>query len=228
VEPNVPFWAQFLKMAKFTVSVLEGLTIPGVDPKKEKSYWSSEANQVAIRAFTPFVGVLENLLQIAQKQAANEPLASEDVSFLKNVIEETHGSGATKYMGWYPSLFYPERESAGKWDPLIADVHTDAPDDIVGDAGCVLHEAVGNVHTMLVAFDRGNDVVCYAGPVSSHYEFLCPINERKSDAEWREILRKQPPPHPKWTESFLVPGVNPAAAKYVHSDERSANNYFSD
>jgi hypothetical protein len=31
---------------------------------------------------------------------------------------------------------------------VVADVHTDAPDDTVGDPGCVLHEGVGNVHIL--------------------------------------------------------------------------------
>jgi len=143
-----------------------------------------------------------------------------EVRFLKNVIEESHGSGSTRYLGWYPTLFYGSREDSGKWDPLIADVHTDTPDQIAGDPGCVLHQAVGNVHTMLVAVDRGDSVMCYGGPVLSHYEFTCPINERKNDAEWRDILRSTAPPHPRWTQSFLVPGTNAQAAAYKHHDEK--------
>jgi hypothetical protein len=89
---------------------------------------------------------------------------------------------------------------------------------------------------MLVTFNRGKDVACYAGPVMSHYEFTTPyvpcifmfsklnnylfrINERKSDAQWREMLRKEQVLHPRWTRSFLVPGTNPNAAKYRHEDE---------
>jgi len=116
-----------------------------------------------------------------------------DVRFLKNVIEESHGSGASKFLGWYPSLFYKSREDSGKWDHLVADVFTDVPDDVAGDPGCVLHEAVGNINSMLVTIDCGASVICYAGPVLSHYEFTCPINVKATLMGERFCARVHPP-----------------------------------
>jgi hypothetical protein len=48
----------------------------------------------------------------------------------------------------------------------------------------------------------------YAGPVLSHYEFELPDSTRRTDAEWREIIKAhQEPQPPPWTKSFLVPGI---------------------
>jgi len=232
VEPNPAFWSQFLEMAKYTLRLLQNLKTPK-DLKEDKNNSWKWTHQSMIHVFQNFEQVLKKLVSISEKQAANKPLITpqtyesirsgvENISedtFLKSVMEESHGSGSSRYDGWYPSLFFPSRNFSGKWDPVIADVHTDLPDEMAGDPGCVLHEGVGNVHTMLVAFKREDSVICYAGPVMSHYEFTCEINERKNDAEWREMLRTQPPPHPEWTRSFLAPCTNPAASGYKHETE---------
>ena len=68
--------------------------------------------------------------------------------------------------------------------------------------------ALGNVHLMMIAVDNGDDRMVYAGPVLSHYEF----ETRKSDSEWKEDIRNgNLPPHPEWTEGYLVPGENTGA-----------------
>src|SRR5690348_2198867 len=90
------------------------------------------------------------------------------------------------------------------------------------DPGCVVHQAVGNVHTMLVAVDdgTGKDAICYSGPVFSHYEFTLKGVDRKSDSEWRKDLREhKQPQHPPWTSRFLVPGRNEQTEKFVHKDD---------
>ncbi|MEO8425932.1 MAG: DUF3160 domain-containing protein [Verrucomicrobiota bacterium] len=111
-----------------------------------------------------------------------------------------------------------------KWDAIVADVHTDLPDEL--DPGSVLHEGVGNVHMLVLAVDHGNEKVMYAGPVLSHYEFeLVGPPKRMSDTDWKEGWNKagfydrtlwpeedEPtrdwsalPQHPEWTRSYLVP-----------------------
>ena len=117
------------------------------------------------------------------------------------------GSGFAGYTGWYPSLFYPGERDCEKWDAIVADVHTDPPDDLHGDPGCVLHEGVGNVDLLLIAVDNGKDRMVYAGPVLSHYEFEMTGIARKSDSEWRaDLAAGRRPPRPELTQQHLVPG----------------------
>src|SRR5205807_1770630 len=99
------------------------------------------------------------------------------------------------------------REDGDRWDALVADVHTDVPDPLVKDPGCVLHQAVGNVNLLLIAVDSGKDRMVYAGPVLSHYEFEMSGVERRSDSEWqRDVREGRLPPQPAWTRTYLVPG----------------------
>src|SRR5262249_46108365 len=125
----------------------------------------------------------------------------------------------TQYNGWYPKLFYKGVEDSGKWDALVADVHTDVPAEVLGDPGCVLTQGVGCVDLLLVAIDNGKDRMVYAGPLLSHYEFEMPGVTRKSDSEWKkELGASKAPPRPEWTRSYLVPGVNPRLKDYPVKD----------
>jgi hypothetical protein len=137
-------------------------------------------------------------------------------TFVKKLVEmQFRGSGGPQYTGWYFGMFYKDVKDADKWDPLVADVHTDVPDPIYGDPGCVVTQGVGNVDLLLVTVNSGQDLMTYAGPLFSHYEFEMPGVTRKADSEWRkEISDGKLPPRPEWTKSYLVPGVNPEARKY--------------
>jgi hypothetical protein len=153
---------------------------------------------------------------IAEKELAGQPLSKEQEAFLKALVQlDRRGSGFAGYTGWYPSLFYPGTRDCEKWDAIVADVHTDPPDDMHGDPGCVLHEGVGNVDLLVVAVDSGKDRMVYAGPVLSHYEFEVPGVARKSDSEWREDVKAgRLPPRPEWTRGYLVPGGNKDAKAF--------------
>jgi hypothetical protein len=91
------------------------------------------------------------------------------------------------------------------FDALVTDVHTDLPDDLVCDPGAVIHEAVGNIHLLMVAVDNGPDRMVYAGPVFSHYELEAPGVNRMTDEAWKATLTTGVKPvSPDWTRSFLA------------------------
>jgi hypothetical protein len=179
-----------------------------------------QSNYVAF--FQQFADRMATLRGISEKELNQAPLTTNETAFLKNLIEDSHVhpyAGYPQYSGWYPNLFYSNifnkdefvygrTHGAGKWVALVTDVHTDTPDVWSGDPGCVLHEAVGNVHLLLVAVDNGADRMVYAGPVLSHYEFEMPAGVRKTDTEWKDDVKSgRLPPHPEWTQPFLVPGT---------------------
>jgi hypothetical protein len=106
-------------------------------------------------------------------------------------------------------------DDAHKWVALVTDVHTDPPDQLAGDPGCVLHQAVGNVDLLLIAIDNGKDHMVYAGPVFSHYEFETPNAVRRTNGEWHETMRSaKQGARPDWTRSFVVPGAQPDQRNY--------------
>jgi hypothetical protein len=164
-----------------------------------------------------FAATMSVVQGIAAKELARQPLTPSEVTFLQNLIaDQVIYGGVRDFSGWYPTLFYanvhqvfPYQNGGGpdKWDALVTDVHTDTFDLIRGDPGGVLHQAVGNVHLLMIAVDCGpGDVAVYAGPVLSHYEFELGPDVRMTDSEWQASFWPRPlPPQPEWTREYLVP-----------------------
>jgi hypothetical protein len=202
VEPVPHFWARFERMARGAAGLIE--KAPDFPTRKKQADFCRT-----------FARRLATLREIARKELAREKLTRGEVLFLKGVVEaidpgrpdvKSDGGRPPRYEGWYFDLFYKGREVGDKWDALVADVHTDVPDGLVGDPGCVLHQGVGNVDLLLIAVDSGKDHMVYAGPVLSHYEFEVPGVKRKSDSEWQADLQAgRAPPRPEWTRGYLVP-----------------------
>jgi hypothetical protein len=208
VEPVPEFWGRMEAMAHRGSDLLRNTPFPEAHRHLQDRQWRF------LRSFGAKVGVLKGM---AAKHLARQELSPDERKVLEDFIQwGSGGSGMPPtYTGWYPGLFYGGRMDSGKWDALVADVHTDVPDYTVGDPGCVLHQGVGNVDLLLIAVDSGADRAVYAGPVLSHYEFELPGVGRVTDSEWRKRVNAGDlPPRPEWTRSYLVPGTNPDAHRY--------------
>jgi hypothetical protein len=97
------------------------------------------------------------------------------------------------YSGWYPKLLYDGAPE--KWQPTIADVHTDP------NSQMALEEGVGDANFVIVAVDNKDDRAAYVGPVYSYYEFSS--RQRLTDEAWRaRILKGNMPARPAWTKMF--------------------------
>ncbi|HID57580.1 TPA: DUF3160 domain-containing protein, partial [Candidatus Poribacteria bacterium] len=80
---------------------------------------------------------------------------------------------------------------------LVVDVHTDP------QSGMVLQEAVGYAFQILVLVEVEGEVKIAEGGVFSYYEFIQPIAERLTDAEWQEMLEAGKEPElPSWTQAY--------------------------
>jgi hypothetical protein len=238
VEPIPHFWERFEKMATRAAELIAKTPYPDFLAERQvftgykdrtpqyKIEWDRRPGKdlqtkqaTFLRNFAKQLAILR---EIAHKELAQKELTKEETLFLQEVVQLTrHGSGMARHGGWYPGLYYKGREDSMQWDAIVADVHTDLPDPMNGDPGCVLHQGVGNVDLLVVAVDNGKDRMVYLGPVLSHYEFEMPVVERKSDREWRQALREgKLPPRPEWTQSYLVPGKNEQAKHYYNANDR--------
>jgi hypothetical protein len=214
VEPIPHFWARLQKTASLAADLIEKTPYPDrVDARTGTPLKVMQARQASF--FRTFAEYTARVKLLAEKELAQKEFTADEVKFLEDTVRVDRGSGSVTYNGWYTRLFYKGPEDCGRWDALVADVHTDVPAPILGDPGCVLTQGVGNVDLLLVAVDNGKDRMVYAGPVLSHYEFEMPGMTRKADSEWRnEINAGRLPPRPAWTKSYLVPGENPRAKMY--------------
>jgi hypothetical protein len=199
VEPLPHFWGKVEQMARRAARVL------GEDPAAGADVRTGQA------AFCRrFAAEAATLRAIAEKELAGKALTDPETRHLRTVVEALgekprSDSGEARWEGWYLQLFYAGAHDSDQPDLLVADVHTDVPDLKVGDPGCVLHEATGNVDLLVVAVDSGPDHVVYLGPVFSHFELEVPGVGRLSDSEWERAYLAGKADRPAWTKPYLAP-----------------------
>ncbi|MCP5524865.1 MAG: DUF3160 domain-containing protein [Verrucomicrobiales bacterium] len=241
VEPLPDFYGQLEALATGARTAFSALSmsgtadIPPSDAINFAAYVSLpkfKANMVSFLG--RFATTMATLRGIASKELTQQPLNEEETQFLRDIVQiDTTYYGNLIFDGWYPGLFYRSNEGMDpRWtwamggsesrpvhdadldDRLVADVHTDTPDDICGDPGSVLHEGIGPVYLLLMAVDNGPDRMICAGPVFSHFEFLTPNAVRLTDAEWKGQLNAGLRPlHPTWTQEYLVPENSPTCGQ---------------
>jgi hypothetical protein len=225
IEPRVAFWERMREMALRTKELMATL------PRSGRFVFAP--NEPSDTAFTNTLGSLytnrlqhldnfaarmSTLRDISVKELNRQTLSSNEVFIIRSLIENPFGyRNARTFSGWYPKLFYKNARAlhsgayspSDAYDALVTDVQTDPPDPLMGDPGCILHEAVGAVNLLVVAVNWGaGDATVYAGPVLSHYEFELGPTTRKTDSQWKAELRAgTQPPQPDWTRDYLVPGV---------------------
>ena len=218
VEPIPHFWRRFDDMVGQTLAFFEQSQLATRNDKFAPG--QQRLRDQRLRTLKNFATATAMLRTIAEKQLAQTALNDEETKFLQEIVVRNHLCGAPPIGGWYPQLFSdrssrPGQDDAQKWVALVTDVHTDPPDPIVSDPGCVLHQGVGNVDLVVVAIDNGPDRVVYAGPVFSHYEFQTSADVRLTNGDWQARLREgQAPTRNEWTKVYSVPGMNPEASKY--------------
>ncbi len=162
------------------------------------------------------------LEEISRNELAEECLTEKETDFLRDLVAEDGwlpwgGSELMRtYDGWYPRLFYRKlsepndavfhaNRGADAFDAVVADVHTDVPSGVpCFSPGRVLHEGVGGVNFLLLAFENGESRMVVAGPVLSHYEFTVDGIQRLTDTEWRGQYLWNVEPN-EWTRDYLVP-----------------------
>eukprot|EP00697_Spironema_sp_BW2_P000771 gnl/Spiro4/11044_TR5852_c0_g1_i1.p1 gnl/Spiro4/11044_TR5852_c0_g1~~gnl/Spiro4/11044_TR5852_c0_g1_i1.p1 ORF type:complete len:857 (-),score=244.48 gnl/Spiro4/11044_TR5852_c0_g1_i1:59-2629(-) len=215
VEPRLGFWKAMERAADSLAMLMEkpiggSYYLPTGCDRVRAVPLSAAAAPIA-QFCRRFAGYMAQLHAIALRELQLQPLLEDQHQFLKRVMDETAGTGRTRYNGWYPRLFFSSGEDSGRWDPLTVEVLA-APAPVPGvyspPVGA-LHMAVGNVHMMLCCMDTGHDTrAVYAGPVFSCYHFRRQDPARaETDRVWRFNLLNRTYPHPWWTREYLVAGV---------------------
>ena len=166
IEPMPVFWGRLLALMQMTSKGLDDLNV-----------LTPEARQ----QFDELETMLQQMIEIVDKQLTNEPLSIEDRQFIKSLP------------GTLDSILTGTEEAALK-TTLVADVHTYTRERTV------VEEATGKVDLIAVACPASDDSVFLAvGPVLSYYEFKHPMNDRLTDEAWRELLDSpEKPERPEW------------------------------
>jgi hypothetical protein len=184
-----------------------------------QSYYETQGQGVMTNAssfFAHVTQVMEQLALLADKELAGEPMTDGELLFLNETVDR-HAQdgyyGTRCFDGWYPRLFWtndwpiecpteggmmrPEDHPSAVFEPLVADVHTDA------EAEQALEVAVGDPGLMVVAIDNDGDRSLFAGPVYNFYSFAVPLSSRMTDNEWLQRLQAGDlPERPLFTRSY--------------------------
>jgi len=166
VEPVPDFFGRLMALTRMT---REGLAAFGA------------LSEAAAARLELLEGLLQRLIEIANKELVNEPLSEWDIWFIKSFGDTLEGV----VLGV---------EEEGVKTTLVADVHTHALE------GNVVEEAVGDVDLIFVACPTpAGDVFLAVGPVLSYYEFKHPMSDRLTDEAWRDMLAgPERPARPEW------------------------------
>src|SRR5262249_2753834 len=134
--------------------------------------------------------------------------AKDESDFVKKTLtSHPNCDGTPIYDGWYPKLYF-DGEAWEKWEPTIADVHTDP------HTGRVLEVGVGEANLCVIAIDNEQHRRVYAGPIYSYYEFAQPMRDRLTDEAWlKQLETNRAPARPHWVGSFQAAQRPPAPPK---------------
>ncbi|MBN1871185.1 MAG: DUF3160 domain-containing protein [Candidatus Omnitrophica bacterium] len=170
VEPVPEFYARLITLTNMTMNGLDAMEV---------------LDDTSRNRMTSLVGILERLLELSEKELANEELTDDDYDFIEDF--------ATHLQSVVLNVF-----EDGTTTVLVADVHTDS------NSNQVLEEGVGYIK-ILTACYRVPDgrILIGAGPTLSYYEFKQPMSNRLTDEAWKEILDSDNAPKPlEWNRSF--------------------------
>jgi hypothetical protein len=155
VEPVPEFYGRLLALTQMTRQGLNGM--------------NALSNEALIR-IENLEGILTRLLEITNKELANQSLSEEDDAYIAGFADTLEAA----VLGV---------DEQGTKTTLIADVHTNI------NEGKVLEEGVGYVDLIITAFATPDgSIFLAAGPVLSYYEFKQPMDERLTDEAWRDML----------------------------------------
>ncbi len=203
IEPYPAFYAGIKYFADESARLFKAADYSSNDGKPDKLLNEIQKRQISF--FKNMSVTLDQLKGLAEKELEGKPFTDEEKQFIKKTIDvRGGGSGPPRYDGWYCNLFYNRDKHGGilarKWDPTIADVHTDTNEKKVLEVG------VGDVNFCVIAIDNEDDKAVYVGPIYSYYEFSHGAKDRLTDQEWQgKIDRGNLPPRPEWTQTFQGP-----------------------
>jgi len=156
--------------------------------------------------FNTLQTVTDTLTTIARKELDHEPLNSDEISFMQEMIFN-RGYGVLD--GWYVRLIYgpsytPEWLTGPFSDYLVADYHT-TPTDCAGNLmGWISHAGTGPVDLAIITATLPDaNTVAFVGPVMSYYEYTTTDFQRLTDEEWENTYLSLAT-RPDWTNSYLA------------------------
>lgn len=183
VDPYPEFYAQLGRLAEHLRQIGERFPAALAEQKKTIDDWAAN-----------FSTVSGNLELMAKNQRSGAAHSAELMAFINEAVNYEEGFSCTldrpisSVSGWYSRLFYAPTEAV-KFDPTIADVHTQPTDAAGNDVGRVLHVGTGYARAMVVTVNTCSGPRAYAGLASSYSEKITENWQRLNDQEWSTMIQ---------------------------------------
>jgi hypothetical protein len=198
VEPNVNYWKEALQLLTLTENLLSRHDLLD-DGLKHR--------QAQLRELCTF------LLTTSEKELRGQKLSEQEYRTIELI--GTHVENLTlEIFGVYEwkDISGPDKEVA-----VVADVYTNNQ----GEKAGVLHAAVGYANDLYVVVEIEGYLYITKGATFSYYEFPMPLNNRMTDEEWQEMLKKGKTfPTPIWMKDVIIildKSVQPEVKEYLYS-----------
>lgn len=193
VEPNPAFFTRvgdFARKGGTLVASLDFSAAPDLGTAV-KTYFGHLADVAGI------------LGAIATAQQAGTPPAPEHLAFINKAVHQTGGicGGPPRFDGWYPELFF--FQESGRFDPTIADVHTQPTDESGNQVGRVLHVGTGYARLMVLTIEACDGPRAYVGLASSYHETITENFKRLDDTMWSAEVSKGTPADVPWLSNLI-------------------------
>lgn len=189
VEPNPTFYSRMQQLTERTIEAISVLPAASSEPIVPYS-----SDTIILASLEEVKDITQKLEVISTKELAQQPLTSEEIDFIKQVVwtQGIGGSGGSNPMGWYAETIQNIAMAANYTAlldvPVIADVATFPPGDIEYPPQ-ILHVGVGYVKALVVLYPMvDGTLVAAVGPVFSYYEFPLIGTKRLNDDEWKAML----------------------------------------
>jgi hypothetical protein len=191
VDPYPEFFSAFERFADHAM----GHVVPAAQRSKDPQFATSLADY-----FDRLGKTATMLRQMAESERTGMPFTPEMMTFINQAVTLKPVCVGAVADGWYPKLVYGDPT---KYDPTIADVHTQPADEAGNPVGRVLHVGTGNSRLMVVTTNSCTGPRAYAGLVFSYYEKTTENFERLTDERWAAELKAGAPADVPWMNDLF-------------------------
>lgn len=144
------------------------------------------------------------LAQMAERQRAGQPFTDAQMRFVNETVHMDLGCASKEWKaGWYARLHFDPLDS-DRYDPTVADVHTQPADEGGAPVGRVLHVGTGMPRLLAVAVKTCRGPRAYLGLASAYFEQITSNFERLDDQTWAARLMARTPEDPPYLRDLVV------------------------
>jgi len=137
------------------------------------------------------------------EQRDGKPFNGTHMQFINQTVKVQRVCGGGTAQGWYADLFF-NPSGAIKFDPTIADVHTEPYDENSVEVGRVLHVGTGLARLMVVTANTCQGPRAYAGLASSYFELVTDNYRRLDDPTWAKQVTGGSPADVAWMGDLIA------------------------